>query len=107
MYKPKPEVKLEPKPAPVIYKLPVESHSDINTYSSYNCRCFDGKGVIELKNGMKKVKDLVKNDEVICPEGKIVKVVALIVIKVNVTTELVELNGVKLTVKHPVRVNEE
>lgn len=95
-----------PSPAPV-YRPPSPKHYDVNNYSRYNSGCFDGEGEVNMINGKKKVKELVKGDEIICAEGKTAKIVAVIIAKVNSPIELVELRGVKLTKRHPIRINGE
>jgi len=101
-----------PAPKPKIHKNPVAQPYNpppynMRHYMNYGAGCFDGEGEVILTNGKKKVKDLVKDDEVICAGGKTAKVVALIITKLSEPIELVELKGVKLTPWHPVRLNRE
>eukprot|EP00826_Nyctotherus_ovalis_P047963 TRINITY_DN55_c0_g2_i5.p1 TRINITY_DN55_c0_g2~~TRINITY_DN55_c0_g2_i5.p1 ORF type:complete len:639 (+),score=185.10 TRINITY_DN55_c0_g2_i5:234-2150(+) len=94
--------------APIKTASPARAYSPpryMSNYMSQSIGCFDGEGEIVLSNGKKKVKELKKGDEVICAGGEKAKVVALVVTKVEREVELVELNGVKLTRKHPVRLN--
>eukprot|EP00826_Nyctotherus_ovalis_P016841 TRINITY_DN1490_c0_g1_i7.p1 TRINITY_DN1490_c0_g1~~TRINITY_DN1490_c0_g1_i7.p1 ORF type:complete len:650 (-),score=127.67 TRINITY_DN1490_c0_g1_i7:112-2061(-) len=99
---PKPSIKKQPFQKFANYSPP--SHN-MREYMDYGLGCFDGEGEVILTSGRKKVKELVRGDEVVCAEGKVAKVVALIVTKVGVPVELVELKGVKLTAWHPVQLD--
>jgi len=77
---------------------------DMCDYVEFNLSCFDGEGIVQLTKGnFKKVEELKKGDEVICSQGA-AKVIALIKTKTRGQTTLVNINEVKLTPWHPIRV---
>ena len=64
--------------------------------------CFSGNGKVQLKDKtFKKVKDLIKGDTL--EDGSIVN--CLIKIKVNKMQQVIELNDVYYSLKHPVMYN--
>ena len=64
--------------------------------------CFSGNGKVQLKDKtFKKVKDLIKGDTL--EDGSIVN--CLIKIKVNKMQQVIELNNVYYSLKHPVMYN--
>ena len=74
-----------------------------NDRDSFGSGCFSGNGKVQLKNkAFKKVKDLIKGD--ILEDGAIVN--CLIKIKVNKIQQVIELNDVYYSLKHPVIYNE-
>ena len=89
------------KPGAPVYSPPVNMHD----YMDYGAGCFDGEGIVKLSNGCtKQIKDLKKGDEIVCENGQGAKVVALVITTTQRDVELVEINGVKLTPWHPVKV---
>lgn len=87
-------------PAPVVYK-----NVNMRDYIDMSAGCFDGEGLLLLSNGQyKRVKELVKGDEIVNSDGKITKVVALVITMVKNDLELINLNGVLITPWHPVRI---
>eukprot|EP01022_Parablepharisma_sp_SALTPOND_P021034 TRINITY_DN3995_c0_g1_i1.p1 TRINITY_DN3995_c0_g1~~TRINITY_DN3995_c0_g1_i1.p1 ORF type:complete len:727 (+),score=59.40 TRINITY_DN3995_c0_g1_i1:185-2182(+) len=77
---------------------------DMQGYNDCSGGCFDAEGMVRLcDDRLKYVKDLVKNDEVVGKCGK-AKVVCLVVFPVKKVMEYVEINKVKLTPKHPIKV---
>ena len=77
------------------------SGNNDNSYQSYP-GCFSGNGEIKLKdNRTKKIKELIKGD--VLENGAIVE--CLIIIKVNKIQQVIELNDVYYSLKHPVRYN--
>ena len=69
-----------------------------NSFGSYG-GCFSGNGKVQLKDKtFKKVKDLIKGDTL--EDGAIVN--CLIKIKVNKIQQVIELNDVYYSLKHPV-----
>ena len=63
--------------------------------------CFSGNGKVQLKNKtFKKVKDLIKGDTL--EDGAIVN--CLIKIKVNKIQQVIELNDVYYSLKHPLYI---
>lgn len=69
--------------------------------------CFDGDGIVKLNNQekCKKVKDLKKGDCVINRNGELSKVICLIMIGIHRKIKIASINGVILTLKHPVKIN--
>eukprot|EP00826_Nyctotherus_ovalis_P062528 TRINITY_DN9061_c0_g1_i1.p1 TRINITY_DN9061_c0_g1~~TRINITY_DN9061_c0_g1_i1.p1 ORF type:complete len:278 (+),score=68.92 TRINITY_DN9061_c0_g1_i1:1209-2042(+) len=107
---PRPSIRKEPpasKAAAAPYRPPSPPRYDMEDYMDRNFGCFDGEGWVVVTNGKKRVRELMKGDEVVCAGGKKAKVVALIATKVNSPIELVELKGVKLTSWHPVKLDRE
>ena len=100
-----------PAPKPSIRPYPdtfqASAPANMHNYLDYNAGCFDGEGIVMLSNGKKRVKELVKGDLVVCGDGKLAKVVALITTKLKGEIEIVTLNEVKLTCWHPIRLNGE
>lgn len=89
------------KYAQPVYVPPPTMHS----YLNFSSGCFDGEGLVKLSNGsQKKVKDLQKNDELITSDGFLAKVVCLVIYKIGQELDIVEMNGVKITQWHPVRI---
>ena len=69
---------------------------------SFGSGCFSGNGKVQLQNKtIKKVKDLIKGDTL--ENGAIVN--CLIKIKVNKMQQVIELNDVYYSLKHPVIYN--
>lgn len=78
------------KSAPVHYE-PV----NMRNYIDMNVGCFDDEGLLMLSNGqLKRVKDLVKGDEIVNSDGRVAKVAALVVTSTKYAVEVVNLNGV-------------
>ena len=64
--------------------------------------CFSGNGKVKLMNNtFKKIKDLTKGDKL--ENGAIVE--CLIIMKINAILQVVELNGVYYSLKHPIMYN--
>jgi len=83
---------------------PASAPVDMQAYNDCSGGCFDGEGLVQLTNGtLKKVKDLKKGDEIIASDGVCTKVICLIAFPVKRKIQLVELNGLRMTPKHPVR----
>lgn len=96
---PKPSLKCYVAPANQGYVPP-----DMHHYMFANAGCFDGQGLVRLSNGTtRKVKELRKEDEVVCAGGT-AKVVALVRTRTGGKIQMAEVGGVKLTPWHPVRV---
>jgi len=94
-----------PNVAPVYHK-PVDI--DMYHYIDENAGCFDGEGLLTLSNGqLKRVKDLIKGDEIMNSDGRVARVVALVVTSTKYAVEVVNLNGVLITPWHPVRIEGE
>ena len=73
-----------------------------NDRDSFGSGCFSGNGKVQLKDKtFKKVKDLIKGDTL--EDGAIVN--CLIKIKVNKIQQVIELNDVYYSLKHPVIYN--
>jgi hypothetical protein len=69
---------------------------------SYSIGCFSGNGKVKLiNNTYKKVKDLNKGD--ILENGSIVQ--CLIIMKINSILQVVEINGIYYSLKHPIMYN--
>lgn len=80
----------------------------MQTFNDCSGGCFDGEGEVMLANGLrKKVKNLLKGDEIIDSSGVSAKVVCLVVFPVNKVTKVVNMNGMKITPKHPVKIEGE
>jgi len=78
----------------------------MNEYMDYGGGCFDGDGLVKLTNGQfKKVRDLLKGDEIISENGLIAKIECLVKFPINHEMPMVCLNGLYLTTKHPVLNN--
>eukprot|EP01022_Parablepharisma_sp_SALTPOND_P028415 TRINITY_DN70930_c1_g1_i1.p1 TRINITY_DN70930_c1_g1~~TRINITY_DN70930_c1_g1_i1.p1 ORF type:complete len:735 (+),score=55.14 TRINITY_DN70930_c1_g1_i1:89-2293(+) len=108
---PKPTAKIlpsgKPIPAPVAPRA-VYAPVNMHAYMDYGAGCFDGEGKVQLSNGtFKKIKELLKGDEIMNSDGKVCKVVALVVISLNCEIDLINLNSVLITPWHPVRVARE
>ena len=89
--------------AGICYAIDRRDRDDSNnrTYS-FGGGCFCGNGKVQLKDKtFKKVKDLIKGD--ILENGAIVN--CLIKIKVNKIQQVIELNDVYYTLKHPIIFN--
>lgn len=109
--------KLPKMPAPITTKkdpksslrpptppLPPSPDPEMAVYLFSGGGCFDGLGEVRLANGQqKKVKELTKGDTIVNSSGQTSTVLCLVAIKVQQIIDLVPLNGVKVTPKHPVR----
>lgn len=109
---PKPSIrkdppKPKPKAAAAPYRPPSPPRYDMEDYMDRNFGCFDGEGEVATADGKKRVRELMKGDEVVCAGGRKAKVAALVATKVNGPIKLVELKGVKLTSWHPVKLDGE
>jgi len=85
-----------------IYRTPIQSSS----YMNVNNSCFGGNCKILCKDTTKLVKDLTKNDIVLCPEGKDSKIVCII--KTCGNFDIIKLKtGLEITPWHPIRIENE
>ena len=71
-------------------------------YNAYG-GCFNGDAIVELKNGKKKVKNLIKGD--ILSNGAIVE--CLVENKINKYENVVNINNVYFSLYHPIEINGE
>eukprot|EP00826_Nyctotherus_ovalis_P063252 TRINITY_DN925_c0_g1_i17.p1 TRINITY_DN925_c0_g1~~TRINITY_DN925_c0_g1_i17.p1 ORF type:complete len:641 (+),score=169.28 TRINITY_DN925_c0_g1_i17:128-2050(+) len=96
-----------PKPSLKCYVAPVNQGyvaPDMHHYMRMGAGCFDGEGLVRLANGTtRKVKELKKDDDVVCVGGT-AKVVTLVKTRTGGKIQMAEVGGVKLTPWHPVRV---
>ncbi len=96
-----------PKAAPAAAAAPDPVAPSMDYY--YNCSggCFDGNGEILLADGTKKlVKEVVAGDSLATANGKAaVKVKCVVRFEIKRTLEMICLNGLLITPKHPVRVS--
>lgn len=70
-------------------------------FANYAGGCFNGDAIVELSEGTKKVRDLIKGD--ILSNGGIVQ--CIVITKVNETIPVIEINNVLFTPYHPIQQN--
>lgn len=104
---PKPSPKVVRQGKPVYKAAPPVDYAPVNMYNyiDMNIGCFDGDGILLLSNGQyKRVRELVKGDAIVNSDGRVAKVVALVVTRTRHVVEFVRLNDVLITPWHPVRI---
>lgn len=79
----------------------------MNEYiDSSNSGCFCGNGIVKMFDGtFKQVKDLLKGETIISSDGICAKVVCVVIFPIGKEIDLVNINGVGVTPKHPIKVD--
>lgn len=95
-----------PVPQPSLSNQPFTGNFKQSTYTASG-PCFDGKGIVQLSNDHTKyVKDLIAGDYIRNSNGDVARIVC--VIKTTISggaTEMVNLDGFRVTPWHPVRLD--
>jgi hypothetical protein len=83
----------------------------MTSYYNQNGGCFDGNGIVTMKDGFKKVSDLVKNDIILSYNGKPAKIVCIIKQKINTFIKMCKINDdlfkmLYISEWHPILIND-
>ena len=83
----------------------------MTSYYNQNGGCFDGNGIVTMKDGFKRVSDLVKNDIILSYNGKPAKIVCIIKQKINTFIKMCKINDdpfkmLYISEWHPILIND-
>lgn len=95
-----------PIPQPSRSSTPFQGNFKQSFYQSTG-PCFEGNGIVKLKNGnFKLVKDLCKGDVIVNSDGDLATIICVIKTKMNNGfSDIVTIGNFRVTPWHPVRIN--
>lgn len=82
----------------------------MTTYYNQNGGCFDGNGIVTMKDGFKKVSELVKDDIILSLNNKPAKIICVIKYKINTIQKMCKINNDPMKILyisewHPININ--